>query len=583
MARRTIRLLGEPAILDPAGQPQEVRGYKAWGVLARAVLARGPLGRQMLVTELFSEADDPLGSLRWCLASLRKALDAPDCLRGDPLVLNLPATVEVDVLCLDRDEFDIEQAGGLLDGIEPQASPEFSTWLLVERERMASVVASRLRQETIRAISTENHDRAIRLAELCVRRAPFNEGAHVLLVKSLANAGHYEAALRHVEATEMLFLTELGEKPSLALRSAARRTVASAPAGISRTAFVHSLIESGLAALSAGAPDAGVDCLRRAVHDAEEVEDAYLLPKALLELGTALVHFARGYADEGSIFLRQATDLARQRGYASIAANSLRELGFLEGKVGRRPTAAAYLSNALEFAEDSDTLAGIHAVMGLNLVDWGRINEGLEHFTISLEHARAKRAYRREIFSLGLGARGLLAADRLKEADDWLERCLVLVEEQRWIAFRPWPIALLSESRIRQQHDPGILRPRLEEAFALSCQLSDPCWEAAVARAIALTYAAEMELASAMEWLAEARRRCVRETNRYVALQVEVLANQTEISLKQGQGALADAFAREWLSLAARTHMDAHVARAAGLITRVGPRNRMEEIETARI
>ena len=563
MVRRKIRLLGEPAILDGAGRTQAVRGYKAWALLARLLLARGPLDRRILAEELFSEADDPLGSLRWCLTSLRKALDSPDGLSGDPVRCQLPADVDVDVWRLDSDDFDIEQAGSFLEGIEPRSSPEFSIWLLIERERMASLIASRLRQETLRALSTEDHERAVRLAELGVRRAPLDEGAHVLLVKSLAQAGQPEAALKHVAATETLFLCELGTKPSLALRSAARQTVSSPPAGISPAAFVNSLIESGLAALSAGAPDAGIDSLRRAAHDAEQSGNPHLFPRALLELGSALVHFARGYADEGSIYLRQSTELARQRGYAYIAATALRELGFLECKVGRRPAAAAYLSEALELAEDSDSVSGIHAVTGMNLVDWGRIEQGLEHFALSLEHARAKGNRRREIFALANGARGLLAAGRLDEADLWLELCLGFVEEQRWIAFRPWPVSLLSESRLRQGQDPGVLLPRLEDAFALSCQLSDPCWEAAVSRTIALTHAADARLPFAAEWLAEARRRCVRETNRYVAIHVEVLADQTEISLAQGHSDLADTFAREWLALAARVHMDAHVARAA--------------------
>ena len=66
---------------------------------------------------------------------------------------------------------------------------------------------------------------------------------------------------------------------------------------------------------AAGASDAGVDQVRRAAQDAESAGDSYLLPSALLELGSALVHFARGYADEGSVYLWQATDLARERGY----------------------------------------------------------------------------------------------------------------------------------------------------------------------------------------------------------------------------------------------------------------------------
>jgi DNA-binding SARP family transcriptional activator len=563
-----IKLLGEPFILDDGGASQPVRGYQAWALLVRAVLAPGPLDRRVLAAELFPDTVDPLGSLRWCLASLRKALNCADCLNGDPIRLNLPAGIEVDVMRLDRDDFDVEGAGPLLGGIEPRCSPEFSTWLLVERERIAAIVEARIRQETMRAISVEDFERAIRLAEIGVRGDSFNESAHVLLVKSLALAGRYDAAMAHVEATEQLFLAELGEKPSMALRSAARRTISSPPGGISAEAFVNSLMQSGLAALSAGAVDAGIDCLRRAVNDAEKIRDSHLQAKTTFELGTALVHAVRGYDDEGAILLRQSTELARQAGSASIASAGFRELGYVDALAGRRPAASQYLSSATSLAPDDDGLAGIHAVTGFNLVDWGKVDEGLEHFALSLDHARKAGNRRREIWSLGIGAWGLLAADRLEEADAWLELSLTLSDEQRWIAFRPWPIALLSESKIRQKQDPATLRARLEEAFATSCQLCDPCWEAAVARAMALTYEAAEDLPSASYWLTEAHRRCGRETDAYAALQVEILASQVELHVRHGQVELADAIAREWVSLAARTHSNTHVARAAKFIGR---------------
>jgi DNA-binding SARP family transcriptional activator len=564
----TIRLLGEPAILDAEGRSLPVRGHQAWALLARVLLARAPLDRRGLAAELFPETVDPLGSLRWCLASLRKALNASDCLNGDPIEGGFAKDIDIDVLRLDHDDFDIEAAGPLLGGLEPRCSPEFSTWLLVERERIAGIVESRTRQETIRAMSIEDHGRATRLAEVGVRRSPYDESAHILLVKSLALAGRYQAAFDHVEATEAVFLAELGEKPSAALRSAARRTISSPPGGISRQAFVTSLMQSGLAALAAGATDAGIDCLRRAVRDAEKVKDPHLTATATFELGTALVHAVKGYDDEGSILLRQSTELARKAGNAGIASAGFRELGYVEALAGRRPTAAAYLAQALDLAGDRDNLAGIHAVIGFNLVDWGRLGEGLDHYALSLEHARSAGNRRREIWSLGLGGWGLLAADRLDEADRWLADCLTLVEEQRWISFRPWPVAVLSESRTRQRASPQQLRPRLEEAFALSCQMNDPCWEAAVARALALTYAAEGAFEQAMQWLGEARRRCMRDTDSYAGLQVEILASQVDVSLSQGRADVADAIGREWLALAARTHRDAHVARAAAFIGR---------------
>jgi hypothetical protein len=127
------------------------------------------------------------------------------------------------------------------------------------------------------AISTGDYDRAIRLSELAVRRRPLEESAHILLIKSLVLDGRAETALEHVEATEREFLAELGERPSLALRSAARRTIASAPGGVSLRAVIESLISSGVAALAAGAVEAGLDCLRRAAADADAANDGHLL------------------------------------------------------------------------------------------------------------------------------------------------------------------------------------------------------------------------------------------------------------------------------------------------------------------
>lgn len=565
-----IRLLGEPSIIDGRGHPQEVRGHQAWALLARLLLARAPQDRRSLAAELFPDTIDPLGSLRWSLAALRKALDSSESFRGDPVDANLPEGSIVDVWLIDTTDFDVEAAGVLLGGLEPRCSSEFSTWLLVERQRLGSLVDARLRRDTINALSTADHDRAIRLAEIGVRRNPFDEGMHVLLVKSLAMAGAYVTALEHVEAAEKMFLLELGEKPSNALRSAARRTVSSPAAGVSPVVFVNSLIQSGKAALSAGAIDAGIDCLRRAVTDSEKISDRHLQCRTMLELGTALVHSIRGYDDEGSVLLRQALELARQCGVAGMAAAALRELGYIEALAGRRPSAAVYLSEASNLAEDKEAHTGVHGAIGFNLVDWGKVGEGLEHYETALDYCRSTGNRRREIWSLGLGARGLLAAGRPADAEAWLSECLRLIEGQRWIAFRPWPVALLAESRLMQNAAPQEVRPMLEESFALSCQLEDPCWEGAVSRALALADAAEGNLPSAMEWLKEASKRCMRDINRYVALQVDILASQAKISRNQRQFEQANTIAREWIALAARAHMDSHVARAAKFIAEVG-------------
>ncbi|HSS64186.1 MAG TPA: BTAD domain-containing putative transcriptional regulator [Gammaproteobacteria bacterium] len=563
----SIRLLGKPGILNERGEAQAVRGLQSWALLARILLSERPVRRRELASELFPQAVDPLGSLRWCLASLRRALGSAEALRGDPVESNLPEGTEVDVRQLREGHIDTGALGDLLQGMEPQCGPEFATWLLIERQRIAALIDAHIRQETIQAVSVGDYDRAIRLAERGVRRLPLDEGAHVLLVKSLTLAGRHEAAMDHVEATETAFLDELGEKPSAALRSAARRTIAAPPGGVSPDAVVRSLLESGRAALSAGAVDAGLDCLRRAAADAEKGSDSRLRAGTLLELGTALVHSVRGYDDEGSILLRQAIDRARESSDPRTMAAGLRELGYVDALAGRRPAAAAHLSRALELADgDEDSLAGIHSVIGFNLVDWNKVSEGLEHYALSLEHARSVENSRREAWTLGLGGWGHLRAGRPEVAKAWLSDCLAIVDDLRWVAFRPWPLAVLAEARLGLESDPGALRPELEETFALSCQLADPCWEGAAARTLALAHAAGGDTASAIDLIIEARERCTRETDTYVAMHAAILASHAEIARGAERPAESDLIARELLSLAARAHMDGYLKQALNFI-----------------
>jgi len=568
-----IKLLGVPAIIDGNGQERPVKGHQVWALLARLLMSTSPLSRRTLAEELFPDTVDPLGSLRWGLAALRKALGSAQLLRGDPISLVLPGGTEVDLFDLAGNAFDVEAAGSLLQGLDPHCSAEFSTWLMLERGRVSSIVDARVRRDAQQAIAVGDIARAIRLAELGVRRAPFDEGLHILLVKGLILAGRFEVANQHVDATEAVFKAELGQKPSVALRSAALRTPPSNASGVSTHAVVESLLELGLSAQSAGAVDAGVDCLRRAAADAEHVQDDRLQARVLMALGSALVHSLRGHDDEGAILLHQAIGKARHCGDAGLAATGYRELAYVEALAGRRPTAAEHLELALSMAVDDDERASVHGVMGFNLVDWGRVEEGLGHYGQAIELARSTGNHRSEAWALGLGGWGLLAVDRTEDADRWLTDCLELVDGLRWTAFRPWPCALLGEARLRKGIDPVVVQADLENAFALSCQLGDPCWEAAVARTLGLSFEIQGKLDASMTWLAEARQRCVRETDWYAGLLVEIFLDQARISAKQGLSAQFEACTREALSLAARTHMDGHVGRAVDLL-RLAERSR---------
>lgn len=96
-----IRLLARPGIDHDNRRLRPPRGRKAWVLLAYALLADRPPSRRHLAELLFSEADDPLGALRWTLAELRRALGAPELLRGDPVAAMLGERMDIDVYVLD--------------------------------------------------------------------------------------------------------------------------------------------------------------------------------------------------------------------------------------------------------------------------------------------------------------------------------------------------------------------------------------------------------------------------------------------------------------------------------------------------
>lgn len=517
------------------------------------------MGRRELAAEIFSEVEDPLGALRWCLASLRKALGSKT-LQGDPINLKLPPEAYVDVWAMDAGEVPNTDSTRFLDGVEPASGAEFETWLMIEREHVASELFGLLRRESMRALSAGNYPKARTLAERAVTCRPLDESAHIIFVRCLSASGEMAAAVAHVEATEARILHEIGKKPSPALRAAARKSIADAPQGVSRVASIDALIKAGKAAVSAGAVDAGIDCLRRAAEDAEDTNNDHLQALALQELGTSLIHAIRGFDDDDALALQGAADLAIKIGSSEIAAQSLCELGYSEALSGRRPSAAQYLEDALAYAENNeDCLASIHAFKGFNLVDWGKVELGVSHFQQAIELARRAGNRRREIWALGIGAWGALRAGRAHQARDWLTQCLELCDETRWLAFRPWPVALLAEVRLTLHEASNSAQNDLEEALALSNQLGDPCWQAAAARSLALVYTDATNYSEAGKWLAHARERCCSVTDLYAGLLVEILADQVRLSQMRGDEQEAMALARELLPVVAKTHADGHL------------------------
>jgi hypothetical protein len=109
----SIELLGPPRVLVDGRHQGRPRGAKTWALLALLARSDGPVPRSRVAELLFSEADDPLGALRWTASQLRRLLAAPDTVAGDPLELGLPADaiVDVDVVLRGRREDALELPG----------------------------------------------------------------------------------------------------------------------------------------------------------------------------------------------------------------------------------------------------------------------------------------------------------------------------------------------------------------------------------------------------------------------------------------------------------------------------------------
>ena len=563
-----IRLIGTPGFERDGKAIAGPRGHKSWAVVARLIRSPEPVSRRTLVDELFGDADDPMGALRWALAELRRRTGMPEAFSGNPVALGVHPDTVIDVVALASGSVPVDPPEGeFLEGIDVKGSPGFESWLLIERQRVDGEVLSSLRQATLQAISARRFDRAVELGGAMVRRAPFDEGPHVLLVKALASTGDTEAALRQAEASEAMFLAELGAPPSAAIRAAARPTVASPVPGISARASAESLCEAGLAAVSAGAADAGIECLRGACAAAEDSGNPELHSRCLMELGTALVHSIRGYDDEGAVTLEMAADLATSAGENLTAAKALSELAYIDLLAGRRGSASSYLETAGGLAIDDPSLvAGIAGFEAMNLSDWGRLDDAVARFDQALELSRRAGAVRREAWTLGLGARTMFLAGRFDDAKSWARQSSELAAGERWTAFRPWPDAWLAHARLAAGENPADVRVAAEASFVLARQIQDPCWEGITAKVVGLTHLAEGDPETGLEWLTNAGTMCRRVTDSYSWVEVEILLAEAVASMEIGDADRADAVVRRAIAGAAKASMDGLLDRGVQLL-----------------
>ncbi|MDH5674938.1 MAG: hypothetical protein OEZ06_22605 [Myxococcales bacterium] len=584
---KLVRLLGAPRVVG-GDQSLQPRGRKSWALLARLALASRPLSREELAQMLFCQAARPANALRWALADLRRSLERPDLLKGDPLELRPDAQLDIDVLHVDGQqalhmpELDAE----LLSGMEPEDCPEFSFWLTVERHRLGARLEDSLREGALRRAARGDWGGALQLAGRAVSKNALSEPLQELFIRCLAMSGDRRGALAQAQRVEELFLKELGAKPSVTLRMAAgnRAEVGGTPPASGRAA-VRSLLEAGQAAVDAGAVDAGLDTLRRALGEAKRHADPVLGSRCALALGSALVHAVRGRDEEGAALLHEALVQARSGEQPMLAAHALRELGYVDVQAGRRRQAARSLDEASALAAGDDAaLCAILGVRGMSLSDFGAYGEAAEVLQESVDRAMLCERRRQAAWSLSLLGRLHLLRDELEQARGFLERSNELAQSERWTAFAPWPQTLSAELLMRRaSRDRDAIAESLQGTFALACQVADPCWEGVSARAIALLSSQAGDRDEARHWMHEADTRANRVVDLYVWVQAYVLEGQCQLLLLEGREAELAERAARLAELSARTEQREHLVRALSYQGRAGnPTARIQAQAVAR-
>jgi DNA-binding SARP family transcriptional activator len=513
-----LYLLGPPFI-ERDGRVEQPRGRKAWGLLAYLSRVRTPVPRERIAGLLFPEADDPLAALRWSLTELRRVLGERAVVEGDPLRLTISPTAFVDVDVLTRGTWvEAVRLPGLgldlLEGMAFASSPGFQLWLDGERRHLSAAAEAVLHKAALACFGRDDAGQAADHARQLVGLNPLDENYQALLVRCLTAAGDTDAAARQVAACTELFRTELGIEPTPALHAAA--TVAAPGVGTYGRATTIAQIEAGESAVAAGVLEPGLSTLRRAIAAARRSHHQDLLARALVSLGSSLVHAARGVDEEGAAALHEGIALAEAVGAPALAAEAWREIGWVEFLRARYDRADEALTAAAELAAGNDTeLAWVDLTLGGCRSDTGDYANAVEHLRSAIERADLIAAGRPGALARSMLGRLHLLRGDLDDARHLLDSALDQAAAIGWTGLVPWPESLRAEVDLLAG-DVDRAAERFEHAFTLGCQLGDPCWESIACRGLGLVAARRGDLPTALDLLDQAPRRCRRLPDSYL-------------------------------------------------------------------
>lgn len=514
-----IRLLGPPGA-QCDGRDVDVRGHKAWLLLALLTLTETPISRARLSRLLFVDAVDAGASLRWNLSRLRHL---GVHVEGDPVQLRIPPEVSIDVVLLMRGRADVAAAlpgldDDLLDGVRVDAGAELAVWLGEERRHVRQLALD-IRQEAALALLGRGEvEPALAHARQVAEASPWDENTAALLVRCLRAAGRSTDAREAARDAAVRLRTELDVEPTGALWAAV-----AAPIGGDRRVTgwraVLAQIEAGESAVNAGAIDAGVARLQGAVVAARAVRDSPLLTRALVALGSALIHGVRGVDQEGLALLHEAVPLTDGVDDSELDLTARREIGYVDFLRGRYDRAAHWFDEARRVADGPRGLGWVDLYDGASADDVGEFAKADRLLQGTIELAQQEHDLRLEAFGLTMLGRHELLLGEVAVAAGHLGDAVAISSGLDWTAFRAFPEALLAEA-VRRGGDTARARDLAEHAYVLGEQVGDPCWESLALRSLGLVCVDSGDLAHGVAMLQEAPTQCRRlpDTYRWIEL-----------------------------------------------------------------
>jgi DNA-binding SARP family transcriptional activator len=534
----TIALLGRPRIDRGQAEVYRFRSRKSWALLAYLILSERPPTRSQLASLLFADADDPVRALRWSLAEVRRALADGGSVDGDPLVLQLAADTVVDVDVVAKGAWaDAVRLPGLgadlLEGMSVRGAAAFETWLLSQQRHVAAAAEAILHEAALGSMSRGALDAAIGYAVRAAGMSPLDENHQALLIRLYRMAGDDGAAAKQFGAYSDTLAAQLGVAPGPAVLAALREP-GHVPGAAADRATIEALVESGSAAVSAGAIEAGARSLGTAARLADGAGETRLRVSARLALAEALIHALGGLDEAGVAALFEAGQIALANDLPEAVAAARAELGFVDFLRGQYDRAEFWLTEALTFAGASPALRA-KAVTYLGAVesDRGNYPRAADLLERAVALSQAAGEPRRKAYGLALLGRVSLFRADLDTAARQLDESATLAERDHWLAFLPWPQALRGEVQLARGDTDGAAA-FFTQAFARACQLGDPCWEGMSARGLALVAEAQGETERAFSLLADARTRSNRLADAYAWLDGYILDAQCELGRRHG-------------------------------------------------